>query len=413
MSLIVQKFGGSSVADAERIRRVARRVVASRQAGHRVAVVVSAMEGETNALLTLADDFGGPDCSARESDVLLATGEQKAIALLALAIQQLGQDAQSFTATQMGLRTDSQHGRARIEHIDATRISAALDAGCVAVLAGFQGTDAEGQLTTLGRGGSDTTAVAVACALKADLCEIYTDVDGIFTADPKLVPAARKLERIAYSEMIELASLGSKVLQIRSVKIAMNYRIPLHVRSSFHEGAGTWVMREEDVMERLIVSGVTYNRGEAKIRVSGVKDTPGVAARLFGPLASAGIVVDMIVQNVSHDTTTDMTFTVPRADFARAMAIAEKIGPKLGSTGVEGDDGIAKVSVVGLGMKDHAGVAAKMFDVLARENINIEMIGTSEIKISVVIEEKYMELAVRALHAAFVEDGAETPAAEK
>ncbi len=412
MSLIVQKFGGTSVGDAERIRNVARRVVATKARGHQVAVIVSAMSGETNQLVALARDVGGEQPSPREYDVLVATGEQKTIALLAMAIHQLGHEARSFTGAQMGMRTDDAHTRARIQSIDADRIRATLDAGEIAVIAGFQGTDDDGNVTTLGRGGSDTSAVAVACALGADVCEIYTDVDGVFTTDPNMVPAARKLERISYEEMLEMASLGAKVLQIRSVKFAMADGIPLHVRSSFHEGEGTWVVREEDVMERLVVSGVTYNRNEAKIRVLGVKDSPGVAAALFGPLSEAGIVVDMIVQNLSQDGTTDMTFTVPRDDYTRALELMEEHAASVGGVRVEGDQEIAKVSVVGLGMKDHAGVAAQMFEVLAAEGINIQLITTSEIKISVVVEEKYTELAVRALHAAFVESGAAEPVAE-
>ena len=412
MSLIVQKFGGTSVADPERIRAVARRVVATKRAGHRVAVIVSAMSGETNALVDLAHELGGEEPPPREYDVLLATGEQKTSALLAMAIHRLGEEARSFTGAQMGMRTDALHTRARIRSIDTRRIRSVLDAGAVAVLAGFQGVDEEGNVTTLGRGGSDTSAVAVAAALGADLCEIFTDVDGVFTSDPRLVPGARKLARISFEEMLEMASLGAKVLQIRSVKFATRYGIPIHVRSSFHEGEGTWVVREEDVMERLVVSGVTYNRNEAKIRVPGVKDHPGVAAKLFGPLSQAGVVVDMIVQNVSQDGTTDLTFTVPRDDFQRALARTGEIAPALGGAPVEGDTEIAKVSVVGLGMKDHAGVAARMFEVLASEGINIQMIGTSEIKISVVIEENYTERAVRALHAALVEEGCPPPRAE-
>jgi aspartate kinase len=345
--------------------------------------------------------------------VLVSTGEQKTIALLAMAIHGLGYGARSFTGAQIGMLTDAAHTRARIRSIDADRIRSVLDGGAVAVIAGFQGIDDEGNITTLGRGGSDTSAVAVACALGADVCEIYTDVDGVFTTDPNLVPAARKLERISYEEMLEMASLGAKVLQIRSVKFAMRYGVPLHVRSSFKPDEGTWVVTEEDVMEKLVVSGVTYNRNEAKIRVRGVKDSPGVAARLFVPLSEAGIVVDMIVQNLSQDGTTDMTFTVPRDDYARALELTRGVSPGLGATHVEGDEGIAKISVVGLGMKDHAGVAARMFEVLSREGINIQMISTSEIKISVVIQEKYTELAVRALHQAFVEAGAEAPAAER
>jgi aspartate kinase len=412
MSLIVQKFGGTSVADPERIRNVARRVVATKEAGHQVAVVVSAMAGETNALVALSQEVGGESPDPREYDVLVSTGEQKTIALLAMAIQRLGHAARSFTGAQMGMRTDAAHTRARIQSIDTERIRAVLESGAVAVIAGFQGIDEAGNITTLGRGGSDTSAVAVAAALGADACEIYTDVDGVFTTDPRIVSAARKLDRISYDEMLEMASLGAKVLQIRSVKFAMRYGIPIHVRSSFHEGEGTWVVREEDVMEDLVVSGVTFDRSQAKIRVPGVKDAPGVAARLFGPLSEAGIVVDVIVQNVSQDGTTDMTFTVPRDDYSRALEITRKLAPEMGGSTVEGDTGIAKVSVVGLGMKDHAGVAAKMFQVLAREGINIQMISTSEIKISVVIEEKYTELAVRALHAGFLEHGAEAPRAE-
>lgn len=412
MSLIVQKYGGTSVGNAERIQNVARRVVATQKAGHQVAVVVSAMSGETNALVALADELGGSERSAREYDVLVSTGEQKTIALLSMAIHRLGHEAQSFTGAQMGMLTNADHGRARIQSIDADRIHDVLAGGGIAVIAGFQGTDEDGNLTTLGRGGSDTSAVAVACALDADVCEIYTDVDGVFTTDPNMVSAARKLERVSYEEMLEMASLGTKVLQIRSVKFGMRYGVPIHVRSSFHDGEGTWVVPEEDVMERLVVSGVTYNRNEAKVRVLGVKDDPGVAARLFGPLSESGIVVDMIVQNLSQDGTTDMTFTVPRDDYARALALMEEHAAGVGANSVEGDDSIAKVSVVGLGMKDHAGVAARMFDVLAGEAINIQLITTSEIKISVVIEEKYTELAVRALHGAFVEQGAAEPTEE-
>jgi aspartate kinase len=412
MSLIVQKFGGTSVGDLARIRNVAQRVLATQRAGHKVAVIVSAMAGETNALVALAKEAGGDAPDPREYDALVSIGESKTIALLAMAIQRLGGRARSFTGAQMGMLTDTAHTRARIQSIATERIRRVLDEGGVAVLAGFQGIDEDGNVTTLGRGGSDTSAVAVAAALGADVCEIYTDVDGVFTTDPNLVPAARKLDRVSFEEMLEMASLGAKVLQIRSVKFAMHYGIPLHVRSSFHEGEGTWVVREEDVMERLVVSGVTYNRNEAKIRVSGVKDVPGVAAKLFGPLSEAGIVVDMIVQNVSQDGTTDMTFTVPREDGSRALAITREVAPQLGSSRVEADPAIAKISIVGLGMKDHAGVAAKMFDVLARDGINIQMITTSEIKISVVIEERYTELAVRALHAAFVEHGAEAPRVE-
>ncbi|CAG0950153.1 aspartate kinase [Myxococcaceae bacterium] len=412
MSLIVQKYGGTSVKDVERIRNVARRVVATREAGHRVAVVVSAMAGETDALVRLAQEAGGPDPDPREYDVLVSTGEQKTIALLAMAIQRLGHAARSFTGAQIGMRTDTSHTRARIQSIDARHILDTLDEGTVAVIAGFQGVDDDGNVTTLGRGGSDTSAVAVAAAVHADVCEIYTDVDGVYTTDPNLVPAARKLSKISFDEMLEMASLGAKVLQIRSVKFAMQYGVPIHVRSSFSDVEGTWVVREEDAMEGLVVSGVTYNRNEAKIRLRGVKDQPGVAARLFGPLGEAGIVVDMIVQNVGQDGSTDITFTVPRTDYRKALEIAERAGVEIGAAAVAGDEGIAKVSVVGLGMKDHAGVASRMFRVLADEGINIQLISTSEIKISVLIEAKYTELAVRALHAAFVEAGAAEPRAE-
>jgi aspartate kinase len=412
VALIVQKYGGTSVVDAERIRAVAERVVATVREGNQVAVVVSAMGGETDALVDLARDLGGDEPDPREYDVLLSTGEQKTIALLAMAIRQLGVSARSFTGAQMGMRTDAAHTRARIESLDAERIRAALDQGQVAVLAGFQGTDEDGNITTLGRGGSDTSAVAAAAALEADACEIYTDVDGVYTTDPNVAAAARKLQRVTYDEMLELASLGARVLQTRSVKFAKRYGVRLHVRSSFHGGEGTWVLPEEEVMERLVVSGVTYNTNEAKIRVRGVKDQPGVAAALFTPLSASEIVVDMIIQNVGQDGSTDLTFTVPRDDYSRALALAQEASAAIGAQAVEGDDAIAKVSIVGLGMKDHAGVATRMFQVLAEESINIQLISTSEIKISVVIEEKYAELAVRTLHAAFVEAGAAAPVAE-
>ncbi len=412
MGVVVQKYGGTSVGDADRIRNVARRVVETVDQGHQVAVVVSAMSGETDGLVSLARELGGEQPDPREYDVLLATGEQKTIALLAMAIQGLGRPARSFTGAQMGMRTDARHTRARIEAIDEDVLRETLDAGCVAVLAGFQGIDDSGNITTLGRGGSDTSAVAVAAALRADVCEIYTDVDGVFTTDPNLVAAARKLERISFDEMIEMASLGAKVLQIRSVRFAMRYGVPLHVRSSFKPDPGTWLVPEEKVMENLVVSGVTYNRNEAKIRVRGVKDHPGAAAALFGPLSEEGIVVDMIIQNLSQDGTTDLTFTVPRDEYARSVEITRRTAEQMGTVAVEGDTDIAKVSIVGLGMKDHAGVASRMFQVLASEGINIQLISTSEIKVSVVIEEKYTELAVRTLHAAFVEAGAGAPAAE-
>ncbi|MEE8580455.1 MAG: aspartate kinase [Myxococcota bacterium] len=415
MGLVVQKFGGSSVADIEHIRGVAKRVVATRHAGHQLVVCVSAMLGETDHLAKLAHQLCGDDPSgrsAREFDVLLSTGEQKTIALLAMAIHELGEPARSLTAAQMGMRTDAVHTRARIQSIDVERLRAVIEQGCIAVIAGFQGVDDAGNITTLGRGGSDISAVAVAGALRADVCEICTDVDGVYTADPRVVPAARKLDRISYDEMLEMASLGAKVLQIRAVKFAKRYGVALHVRSSLRPEEGTWVTREEDVMERLVVSGVTYNRDEAKIRVKGVKDQPGIAGKVFTPLSNAGIVVDMIVQNLSSDGTTDMTFTVPKAEYRKALGLAEKAGAEIGAESVEGEEGIAKVSIVGLGMQDHAGVATKMFNVLAEEGINIQMITTSEIKLSVVIDEGCTEKAVRALHAAFIGDGATEPRAE-
>ena len=410
--LIVQKYGGTSVGDLDRIRNVAQRVVRTVEAGHRLAVVVSAMAGETNALVALAEAVAGEHPDPREYDVLVSTGEQKTIALLAMAIHALGHEARSFTGGQMGMRTDQAHSRARIESVDAQRILATLDEGAVAVIAGFQGVDENGNITTLGRGGSDTSAVAVAAAIGADVCEILTDVDGVLTADPRIVPRARKLDRVSYDEMLELASLGAKVLQIRSVKFAMDFRVPLHVRSSFHEGEGTWVTPEEDVMERLVVSGVTYNNDEAKIRVKSVKDQPGVVGRMFQPLSEAGIVVDMIVQNLADDGSTDVTFTVPRGQYEEAMALTRSVAAELGTSAVEGDENIAKVSIVGLGMKDHAGVAQRMFTALGAEGINIQLISTSEIKISVVIDKKYSELAVRTLHAALVEAGGQAPLPE-
>lgn len=411
MALIVQKYGGTSVGNPDRIRSAARRVVESVKAGHRVAVVVSAMAGETDALVALARELGGEEPNPREYDVLVSTGEQKTIALLAMAIQGLGCPARSFTGAQIGMRTDTAHTRARIASIDAERIHEVLDEGAVAVIAGFQGIDDDDNITTLGRGGSDTSAVAVAAALGADVCEIYTDVDGVFTSDPRVVANARKIDRIAYDEMIEMASLGAKVLQIRAVRFAMRHAVRLHVRSSFNANEGTWVVPEEEVMEGLFVSGVTYNRDEAKVRLRGVKDQPGVAAHVFSPLSDAGIVVDMIIQNLAQDGSTDITFTVARGDHWRAMEIVKGVAADTGAV-VDGDDTIAKVSVVGLGMKDHAGVASRMFQVLAEHGINIQLISTSEIKVSVVIDEEHTDAAVRALHAAFLEAGAAEPRRE-
>ncbi|MEM7411059.1 MAG: aspartate kinase [Myxococcota bacterium] len=412
MALVVQKYGGTSVGDAERIRNVATRVAETVKEGNQVAVVVSAMSGQTDHLVALARELGGEVPSPREYDVLVSTGEQVTIALLSMALEQLGQPARSFTGWQMGMRTDGAHTRARIESVDTAVLRETFARGEVAVLAGFQGIDDDANITTLGRGGSDTTAVAVAAALEADVCEIYTDVEGVYTTDPRIVPAARKLERVSYDEMIEMASLGAKVLQIRSVRFAMRYGVPLHVRSSFERTTGTWVVPEEEVMEQLVVSGVTYNRNEAKIRVRGVKDVPGIAAKVFSPLSGDGVVVDMIIQNLSQDGATDLTFTVPRDAYTHSLEVTTRTCSELGAVAVDGDPEIAKISVVGLGMKDHAGVASKMFQVLADEAINIQLISTSEIKVSVVVEEKYTELAVRALHAAFVEAGAAEPVAE-
>ncbi len=412
MATIVQKFGGTSVGDLDRIRNVARRVVETVRAGNEVAVVVSAMAGETDQLVQWAREIGGETPDPREYDVLVSTGEQRTIALLSMALQALDQPARSFTGAQMGMRTDTTHTRARIASVDAKRIRSVLDSGAVAVIAGFQGIDDDGNITTLGRGGSDTSAVAVAAALAADACEIYTDVDGVFTSDPRMVPAARKLDRISYDEMIEMASLGAKVLQIRSVRFAMRHGVPLHVRSSFTPDEGTWVVPEEEIMEGLFVSGVTYNKDEAKIRVRGVQDHPGAASEIFTPLSEAGIVVDMIIQNLSQDGTTDVTFTVGRDDYRAAVELMEGLAGSIGADGVDGDEEIAKISIVGLGMKDHAGVASRMFQVLAGEGINIQLISTSEIKVSVVIEANSVERAVRALHAAFLEAGAAEPQSE-
>jgi aspartate kinase len=400
LGLIVQKYGGSSLGDPDKIRHVARRVMQTQKAGNDVVVVVSAMYGETDRLVGLVDDIA-PNPDPREYDVVVSTGEQVTIGLLALALGELGIPARSFAGWQVQVKTDDDHARARILSIGTERIRAELARGAVVVLPGFQGIGSHGDITTLGRGGSDTSGVAVAAALQADECEIYTDVQGVFTSDPGVVPDARMLRSVSYEEMLEMASLGAKVLQIRSVKIAQRYGIPIHVRSTFREEEGTRVVPEEEIMERLVVSGVTYNRDEAKITVQAVPDKPGIAAKLFSPLSSSGVVIDVIVQNVSHEGFTDMTFTVPRRDLPRALPLVEGIAKELGARGVASDDRISKVSVVGLGMKDHAGVAGRMFQALSDEGINIEMINTSEIKISVVIEEKYTELACRTLHDVF------------
>ena len=399
MALLVQKFGGSSVAYAKKIMNVARRVAASAP-GNQMIVVVSAMGKTTDGLLTLSRQISSsPDL--REMDMLLSAGEQVTIALVTLALQSLGLKARSFTGPQVGMRTDHSHTQARITQIDGDRVRRALDAGAIAVVAGFQGLSDEDEITTLGRGGSDLTAVALAAALKADVCEIYTDVDGVYTADPNIVPDARKLARVAYDEMLELASLGAKVLQIRSVEFAKKYGVTVLVRSTFRPDSGTLVTKEEAGMEQAVVTGVTHDRSQAKISILRVPDRPGIAARVFGAISARSIVVDMIVQNISQDGYTDMSFTLPRGDHARAVAELSEVVREIGARGIVHDERVAKVSIVGVGMRSHSGVASTMFAALAREGINIQMISTSEIAVSCVIEDKYAELAVRTLHDAF------------
>ena len=401
MALIVQKYGGTSVGSIERIKTVAERVARARAGGDAIVVVVSAMAGETNRLFKLAAELCDAP-NARETDVLVATGEQVSAALLAIRLQALGHPTVSFLAHQLKLATDSNHGNAKIRSVDGDRLIEALDRGNIAVVAGYQGVDAKGDITTLGRGASDLTAVALAAALKARACEIYTDVEGVFTADPNVCPRARKLARVSYDEMMEMAGLGAKVLQSRSVELARRYRVPLVVRSSFSEAEGTWVGEEDKLMEEVMVSGVTLDQNQSKITLAGVADRPGLAARIFGPIAEAGIVVDMIIQNASADGRTDLTFTVGRDDLRRALELCRTMAAEVGAMGVRHEDQVAKVSIVGLGMRTHAGVAARMFRVLADEGVNIEMIATSEIKISVVVNAKYGELAMRALHDAFL-----------
>jgi aspartate kinase len=410
MALIVQKFGGTSVGDVDRIKNVARRVAQARAGGHDVVVVVSAMAGETDRLIGLAQKVADRP-NERELDVILATGEQVSIGLLSLALHGLGQRARSFTGGQVRIQTDDVHTKARIVSIDSERVRQALADGEIVIVAGFQGVSVEDEITTLGRGGSDLTAVAMAAALQADVCEIYTDVDGVYTTDPNIVSEARKLDRISYDEMLELASLGAKVLQTRSVEYAKNYLVPVHVRSSFNDNPGTMVVKEDAAMEKVVVSGIAYNKQEAKITITRVADRPGISATLFGRVAEANIVVDMIVQNMSQDGSTDISFTVPKTDYARAQDIVRAVAKEIGAGKVIGDDKIAKVSIVGVGMRTHSGVAAKMFETLGREKINILMISTSEIKVSCVIEAKYAELAVRVLHEAFGLAG--PPAAEE
>jgi len=389
------------VGSVERIKQVAEKIHATKRAGNEIVVVVSAMAGETNRLVSLAHEISEmPD--EREKDVLLASGEQVSIALLSLALKELGQPARSFLGHQVRIETDKAYGKARIRNIDSTKIMQSLQAGEVVVIAGFQGVDEDDNITTLGRGGSDTSAVALAAFLTAAACEIYTDVEGVFTTDPGICQDAKKLARISYDEMIELASTGAKVLEIRSVEFAKKFSVPVHVRSTFTDVEGTWLVNEEGSMDDVLVSGVSYDKNEAKITLVRVPDRPGLAAQIFGPIADAHIVVDMIIQNASEDGTTDLTFTVSKADHKKALSIVEQLLPALKAKGVKVDTDIAKVSVVGVGMRTHAGVAAKMFEVLAKEGINIEMISTSEIKISVVIDAKYTELAVRVLHKAFI-----------
>jgi aspartate kinase len=398
--LVVQKYGGTSVGSVERIREVARRCIETQKQGHDVVVIVSAMSGETNRLLALAKQVNDdpPQEYERELDVIASTGEQVSVGLVSLAIQKAGAQAQSFIGAQVRILTDSAFTRARIKSIDGERIHQALKQGKIAVVAGFQGIDDDGNITTLGRGGSDTSGVAIAAALKADVCEIYTDVDGVYTTDPNICPSARKIARISYEEMLELASLGAKVLQIRSVEFGMKYGVKIHVRSSFNYNEGTWVVPEEKQMEQVLVSGVAVDKNEAKVTLLGVPDKPGIAAKIFRPLSEANIVVDMIIQNISEAGRTDLTFTVPRADLKKAVDLLKKALPEMTEAGIKTDDSIAKVSVVGVGMRSHAGVALKTFELLASEGINILMIATSEIKISLVVEAKYAELAVRVLH---------------
>ncbi|KAE9641845.1 MULTISPECIES: aspartate kinase [Pseudomonas] len=403
MALIVQKFGGTSVGTVERIEQVADKVKKFRDAGDDLVVVLSAMSGETNRLIDLAKQISGDGQPVpRELDVIVSTGEQVTIALLAMALIKRGVPAVSYTGNQVRILTDSAHNKARILQIDDQKIRGDLKAGRVVVVAGFQGVDEHGNITTLGRGGSDTTGVALAAALKADECQIYTDVDGVYTTDPRVVPVAQRLDKITFEEMLEMASLGSKVLQIRAVEFAGKYNVPLRVLHSFKEGPGTLItIDEEETMEQPIISGIAFNRDEAKLTIRGVPDTPGVAFKILGPISAANIEVDMIVQNVAHDNTTDFTFTVHRNDFQAAQNVLENTAREIGAREVVGDIKIAKVSIVGVGMRSHAGVASRMFESLAKESINIQMISTSEIKVSVVIEEKYLELAVRALHTAF------------
>jgi aspartate kinase len=404
MALLVHKYGGTSVGTVERIHLVADKVAKAKEEGHSLVVVLSAMSGETDRLIKLAHEVtNNPD--EREMDMLLSTGERVTIALLAMELRGRGIDARSFTGRQVGIITDSAHTKARIARVAADRIREALKQGVIPIVAGFQGINEQSDVTTLGRGGSDLTAVALAAALKADRCVIYTDVDGVYTTDPNVVPAARRLDKISYEEMLELASLGAKVLQSRSVEFAAKFNVPLEVQSSFTEGKGTLVVKEDADMERVSVSGVTGDRHQAKVTIVGVPDRPGIAARIFGPIAEANVIVDMIIQNVSQASLTDMSFTIPRADLPKATPLVKRIAKDIEAKSVAVTESIAKVSLVGVGMRTHSGVAAKMFEVLSKEGINIMMISTSEIKISCVIDEKHLQQAMRALHKAFGLDG--------
>ena len=400
MALIVQKFGGTSVGTVERIQEIANKLIKLQQQGHELVVVLSAMSGETNRLLELASEVNS-DPRGRELDVLLSTGEQVTIALLCMALAQNGVQANSYTGSQVRILTDNTHNKARIMEIDDSKIRADLAKGHIVVVAGFQGCDEYGNITTLGRGGSDTTAVAIAAALKAEECQIYTDVDGVYTTDPRVVREARRLDSITFEEMLEMASLGTKVLQIRSVEFASKYNVPLRVLSSFTEGGGTLITTEETKMEQALISGIAFNRDEAKLTILGVPDSPGIASQILCPIAAKNIEVDMIIQNTGHDGTTDFTFTVHRNDYKDALAVMQATAKSLGAREVSGDDKITKISIVGVGMRSHAGIASTMFKALASEGINISMISTSEIKISVVVDEKYLELGVRTLHNVF------------
>jgi aspartate kinase len=412
MSLIVCKFGGTSVGSTEKIKNVVKRILKYRDQGHQVVVVLSAMSGQTDKLLGMAADVQEiPDL--REMDMLLSTGEQVTIALFAMAVKAAGSDAVSLLGDQVCIQTDAMHTKARIKKIDTELIKKHLEQGRVVTIAGFQGVTPDGDITTLGRGGSDTTAVALAAALKADACEIFTDVEGVYTTDPNICNKARKIDMITYDEMLELASLGAKVLEIRSVGLAKRYGVPLHVRSTFTDNEGTWVVEEDRIMESMLVSGITYNKNEARITIKNVPDQPGIASKIFLPISDAGILVDMIIQNTREGHMTDMTFTVMRNDYARTMELLKKVAEDIGAESVTGDESIVKISIVGVGMRNHSGIASTMFQIMANEGINLMMISTSEIKVSCIIEEKYTELAVRALHAAFALDKENMPTEEE